>query len=119
MREIKFRAWDEINKEMIYPKDNSSNFGNHPIKPGFILDRYETVMQFTGLLDKKGKEIYEGDIIKPDDQHITCNCTVVWMDMCWKLQCENSTLLYAKFVWAASEVIGNVFEHPHLLNQPA
>jgi len=51
MREIKFRAWDKILQKMYYPAD---------------LDYAETaiLMQYTGLKDKNGKEIYEGDIVK-------------------------------------------------------
>jgi len=53
MREIKFRAWDKdlhkmYNKWTVIPDD----------------DRSHILMQYTGLKDKNGKEIYEGDIVK-------------------------------------------------------
>lgn len=61
MREIKFRAW---NGEMIYP-DNRLIGG---LKSYDILQRFSNIMQFTGLLDKNGKEIYEGDILRFTDK---------------------------------------------------
>jgi uncharacterized phage protein (TIGR01671 family) len=68
MREIKFRAWDKDNKEMIFwnlfniDKDESFR-----LYIGDYGKRYEEdleIMQYTGLYDKNGKEIYEGDIIR-------------------------------------------------------
>lgn len=62
MREIKFRAWDKENSEMTlftFDDVSSGQVGNN--------DQYISemvVMQYTGLLDKNGKEIYEGDIIR-------------------------------------------------------
>lgn len=71
MREIKFRAW--TGKELLYQKDRDNNFtpndgfnhlGYRPISAlqGDLNDYHW--MQFTGLLDKTGVEIYQGDIVQ-------------------------------------------------------
>ena len=73
MREIKFRAWDGV--RMIYQgSDGYFNNVKHPKYPALqtmqlhgVMQVCE-VMQFTGLLDKNGKEIYEGDVVKWDDR---------------------------------------------------
>jgi hypothetical protein len=46
MREIKFRAWHELEKEMVYPLARGFN---QIVSNGDILDKYEIIMQFTGL----------------------------------------------------------------------
>lgn len=67
-RQIKFRAWD--GKKMIYPDGHKYvlRFDGTIGKFDEIIKQYHTeewkLMQFTGLLDKNGKEIYEGDLLR-------------------------------------------------------
>ena len=57
MRDIKFRAYEENGNNMI----NSDEVGDHTLND--LEDLPYILMQYTGLKDKNGKEIYEGDII--------------------------------------------------------
>lgn len=69
MREIKFRAWDKDKRKMVDWEylvgycDIDYLFGNHEHVPDF------NVMQYTGLKDKNGKEIYEGDILRRNNNN--------------------------------------------------
>ena len=62
MREIKFRAWDYERKEMIQP-ESIIGLEGETTKQLVLSAPFLTLMQFTGLHDKNGKEIYEGDIV--------------------------------------------------------
>ena len=73
-----------------------------------------TVSQFTGLLDKNGREIYEGDIVKS-----TFTTYIVTWDKecaCFSLKEDNTPHLLADYI-DDIEVVGNIYDNPELLNK--
>jgi len=63
MREIKFRAWDKEKKEWVYFGLNEVYGMGQDLPNGYAKIDFDKLMQYTGLKDKNGKEIYEGDIV--------------------------------------------------------
>lgn len=133
MRTIKFRAWDKINKKMCSSIGTERTFyGGHlcleitKARPdedsldnkSVALFNYE-LMQFTGLLDKNGKEIYEGDIVEwtifPEGKKPTrIKDAVGFSNGCFKVE-KRVELLGLKEPHRKLEVIGNIYENPELL----
>ncbi len=133
MRPLKFRAWDT--KASHYPKGGP--YAGHDFfigGEGTIYEeatiRYDTpnkeiqqasfvIEQFTGLLDRNRKEIYEGDVVPLYGK----NWLVVWSHDRWNLgngrgkniDDDNDQRDPVNFYWREYEVIGNVHENPELL----
>ena len=113
-RELKFRVWDGVDY-MTMPFTLSDLQGGHP---GFTFDC--AVMQFTGLKDKNGKEIYEGDVVEAKSWQ-PMNYAVEFIEggFCFthpKLKGSpiDINLMYSSNGCACS-VIGNIYENPELL----
>lgn len=95
---------------MIYPKTGAGNTND------LVENKTWKVMQFTGLLDKNGKEIYEGDVL-PNGKTVL---TVKWTeDICNEYGCVGWNVGmggYGGGCASEMEVIGNIYENPELLN---
>ncbi len=121
-REIKFRVWCNVYKEM-KTVEQLWFWGRATIVSGKSFEDIAPVvdyelMQFTGLLDKYGKEIYEGDVVSREVETWNWESTryyeVVFEEGWFCLKRKDS--LYS-FSWhLKEEVIGNVFENPELLS---
>lgn len=123
MRELKFRIWNNEEKIMIENKDiyaidfRSDIYFSSVMVDDFILneDDYK-LMQYTGVKDKNGKEIYEGDIVQiyytEHDKFGSGKYTVMYTeDAEWAL--DDYYLLSVKYRYC--KVIGNVYENKDLL----
>ena len=127
MREIKFRIWDTENKEMLKVQelDFEPTFygGRIAIRPDQYNDYFDTedmiLMQYIGLHDKNGKEIYEGDIVRKFNGIIG---KVIYEHSEFIIDVTNNKKLdYGRLDLIENfvEVIGNIYDNPDLLEKGA
>ena len=117
-REIKFRAWDNYKKVMRPPSDLRHQYVHFPkcFKP----------LQFTGLTDCKGKDVYEGDIVQGFErtgeypgEGFYYKAEVVWSEEWGAFQAKEITgdERYLLYDYDFETVAGNIFENPELLER--
>jgi hypothetical protein len=121
MREIKFRAWvrtsPSTSRKMIRVKgiDWGSNYITDNATHGRCSIIGNVLMQYTGLKDKNGVEIYEGDIVLINHMGMrgiySTHEDVRFQDGVFEVWGHNSL----RGCHTICEVIGNIYEHPHLL----
>lgn len=134
-REIKFRLWSKIGKKFIETDNPDLDFvinnngylysienfyGEIYILPQMDIE----VLQFTGLQDRNGKEIYEGDILKynfPYDGRLKHISPVTYLETQSSFGVKdiygNEIPLYRITANNYFEVIGNIYENPELLEE--
>lgn len=121
----KFRAWDKENKEMLFVRQIDFMFEKVVLEcyEQFFIDEVE-LMQYTGLRDKNGREIYEGDVVRYeccfesyveeviyDDKH--CNFGTIDKDE----KTFSFDALISDFDVDCFEVVGNKYENLELLGE--
>lgn len=127
MREYKFRAWDNVREKMV-SVIGIIQWGSMEIEvENESRDTYEiddeedfVLMQYTGLKDKNGKEIYDGDIVNVDSYELCNPFVIVFEDGCFWFGAklikgydrEDPVGLYSQ---GEIEVIGNIYENSDLI----
>ena len=126
MREIKFRAWLKeerkmVNVETLFIGINRLCFGNSKTEDLFFRDFEEIeLMQYTGIKDKNGKEIYENDLISCNKYK---NIIVFFEDGCFKVKYRKTPtalitcsldLFLEKYKCG---IVGNIYENKNLLEE--
>lgn len=133
MREIKFRAWDIESPMMLTWEEIQLDWESEGYSRAIFANDHYRVMQFTGLKDKNGKEIYEGDILSYDTNYIPYKCVIEWnvelgscgccYEHCGSVGFVGEILPGSKYDYSGKasgyhemEVIGNIWENPELAN---
>jgi len=116
-REIKFRAWDKENKRF-WSQEEMTEIGGFYYTYGVGPDDEFELMQYTGLKDKNGKEIYEGDIVKCLHPKLLYQTNPEYNEVLheikWSTKEGRWTDGHSNF-GSGGEIIGNIYENKDLL----
>jgi uncharacterized phage protein (TIGR01671 family) len=128
MEAPKFRAYDGGSLNRMYQPDEVMVGGGNiwiidedSVAGDWIVNNDLHIMQSTGLKDKNGKEIFEGDVVRqvrtqPTTENETITGVVTMLEGAWLIMNDCEQL--ASFLWSETdenEIIGNVYENPELL----
>ena len=128
-KEIKFRAWDKETGKMHYQinKPRTDENINDELIIQFDCTGYsartknkyigsDCLMQYTGLKDKNGKEIFEGDVVFSESNQYYKQDEIVWdcYDMGWEIGKKDSWKLRSPMS-SKTEIIGSIYENPELI----
>lgn len=122
MRTIKFRGKRVDDDEWVYGDliiDNAENYFIHrreEKRQEASMVYPDTIGQLTGLLDKNGKEIYEGDIVNFDN-YIQGTSKVMFAEGCYMAVAKNYATPLTFRLSNHAIVIGNMYDNPELLKQ--
>ena len=139
MREIKFRAWDKKEKRMYDQQDKYTcglvilldglteyggclDYSSEPEFDSFqwynkeIVEKRYVLMQFTGLKDKNGTEIYEGDITERSTGYRQ-EIKLIQIRQCYSTPPTNRTFWAYDIIEGEDKVIGNIHQNPELMEQ--
>lgn len=144
-REIKFRGWSAAVKKMTYFGDGRGLITSSELKDGeawgvfyqaqgdgcVYLSGYQAFMQSTGLTDKNGKVIFEGDILRATGDGVMSSRGTSIFEVRWDTKnacfifardgnevCKDFGIVYhmaTNMIFGICEVIGNIWENPELL----
>lgn len=120
MRTIRFRAWDKEDEVMIdwFWLSSEGDLYETPVTvydtPHLEIERNDdlVVMQYTGLKDKNGVEIYEGDVVEAPSSKTKYLVDYVEGSFVGRIKYREYTTLYK-----ALKVVGNIYEDPELLEE--